>query len=129
MEPEREKNQLRQAADKCEKRKHPRFSVDLRVEYYKLGSITKHDANAMNASLGGLLLNFSEPLRIGQHLRLKIILSSGLFKRSIEAITKVAWGAIHLEGGGGDYRAGVIFLNASPKDKRKLQKFLLGVSQ
>ena len=37
-----------------EKKKHPRFSVDLPVEYYKLGSMVKHEGKAMNASLFGL---------------------------------------------------------------------------
>jgi hypothetical protein len=62
METEGQKNQPRHGTVNFEKRKHPRFSVDLPVEYYKLGSLVKHDGKAMNASQGGFLLYFSEPL-------------------------------------------------------------------
>ena len=112
-----------------EKRKHPRFSVDLPVEYYKLGSLVKHDGKAMNASQGGLLLYFSEPLQIGQYLRLKLFLPSGFRSSTIETLAEVAWTDIHLDEGWGDYRTGVRFFDTSPEGMSKLKKFLLMLSQ
>jgi len=58
METEAQKNQPHYETVNVEKRKHQRFSVDLPVEYYKLGSLVKHDGKAMKASQGGLLLKF-----------------------------------------------------------------------
>jgi c-di-GMP-binding flagellar brake protein YcgR len=129
METEGEKNQPLHGTVNFEKRKHPRFSVDLPVEYYKLGSLIKHDGKAMNASQGGLLLYFSEPLEIGQHLRLKLFLSSASASSAIETIAEVAWRDIHLDEGWGDYRTGVRFFDTSPEDMSKLKEFLLGFSQ
>jgi hypothetical protein len=129
METEGQKNQPRHGTVNFEKRKHPRFSVDFPVEYYKLGSPIKHDGKAMNASQGGLLLYFSEPLQIGQYLRLKLFLSSGSTLNAIETIAGVAWTDIHLGEGWGDYRTGVKFFDTSPEDMSKLKKFLLRLPQ
>ncbi len=112
-----------------EKRKHPRFSVDLPVEYYKLGSLVKHDGKAVNASQGGLLLYFSELLPIGLYLRLKLFLPSGHKRSAIETIAEVTWADTHCGEGGGDCRTGVRFFDTSPEDMSKLKKFLLGLSQ
>ena len=129
METQGEKNQPSHGTGDFEKRRHPRFSVDLPVEYYKFGSPVKHDGKAMNASQGGLLLYSSEPLPIGLYLRLKLSLPSGSKLRAIEAIVKVAWTDIHLDEGWADYRSGVKFFDTSSKDMSKLKKFLLGLSQ
>jgi hypothetical protein len=129
METEGQKNQPRYGTVNFEKRKHPRFSVDLPIEYYKLGSLVKHDGKTMNASQGGLLLYFSEPVQIGQYLRLKLFLSSGSTLSAIETIAEVAWTDIHLDEGWGDYRTGVRFFDPSPEDMSKLKKFLLALSQ
>ena len=127
METDEQKNQPRRGTVNFEKRKHPRFSVDLPVEYYKLGSLIKHDGKAMNVSQGGLSLYFSEPLQIGQYLRLNLFLSSGSTLSAIETIAEVAWTDIHLDEGG-DYRTGVRFFDTLPEDMRKLMKVLLSLS-
>jgi c-di-GMP-binding flagellar brake protein YcgR len=129
METEGQKNQPRYGTVNFERRKYPRFSVDFPVEYYKLGSLVKHDGKALNASQGGLLLYFSGLLQIGLYLRLKLFLSSGSTLGAIEAIAEVAWTDIHLGEGWGDYRTGVRFSDISPEDMSKLKKFLLGLPQ
>ncbi len=63
METEGQKKPPRYGIVNFERRKYPRFSVDLPVEYYKIGSPVKHKGRAMNASQAGLLLyiSFSKP--------------------------------------------------------------------
>ncbi len=112
-----------------EKRKHPRFSVDLPVEYNKIGSPLKLNGKAMNISQGGLLLYFSEPLQIGQYLALKLFLSPGLALSTIETIAEVTWTDISVDETWEYYRTGVKFLDISPEDFSKLKKFLLGLSE
>ena len=129
MKNEEKETKPRYGTVNFEKRKHPRFSMDLPVEYYKIGSLVKHTGKAMNTSQGGLLLYFSEPLEIGQYLRLKLFLSSGSRLSAIETIAEVAWTDIHLGEGWGDYRTGVRFFDTSPEDMSKLKKSLLGLSQ
>ena len=103
--------------------------MDLPVEYYKVGSLVKHDGKAMNASQGGLLLYSSEPLPIGLYLRLKLSWVPVSKLSAIEAIAEVVWADIEGHEHGGDCRTGVKFSEASSKDMSKLKEFLLGLSQ
>ena len=69
-----------------EKRKHPRFNIDLPVEYYEIDSATHRDGQAINASEGGLLLYLPEQMEIGQYLRLKLFFTSGSELNTIEML-------------------------------------------
>ena len=106
-----------------ERRKHPRFSIDLPVEYDRVDSPV-HLGRAIDASEGGLLIVLPERLEIGQHLRLRLFLSMGPELDTIEALTQVVWMEVCLAQKKGDYRSGVKFLSISPEDFRKLKDFL-----
>jgi len=106
-----------------EKRKHPRFSIDLPVEYWLINNPKSRPSHTLNVSEGGLLVHFSEPPEIGQDLRLKLFIDSGPDLNSVEAIVQVVWKEIPL-GKDGDYRAGVKFVDISAEDMDKLKNFL-----
>ena len=64
MKKEEEKEtKLRYGTVNFEKRKHPRFSIDLPVEYSRTDLFVKH-GRAINASEGGLLLYLPEQVEI-----------------------------------------------------------------
>ncbi len=128
METQEEEHKPSHGTGNFERRRHPRVSVDLPVEYYKFGSLVKHDGKAMNASEGGLLLCSSEPLPTGLYLRLKLSLPSGCKLGAIEAIAEVAWTDIQEEGGR-DCQSGVRFFESSPMDMGELKEFLLRLLQ
>lgn len=107
-----------------ERRKHPRFSIDLPVEYERVDSPVHLTGRAIDASEGGLLIVLPERVEIGQHLRLRLFLSMGPDLNTIEALTQVVWMEVCLAQKQGDYRSGVKFLNISPEDFRKLKDFL-----
>jgi len=107
-----------------ERRKHPRFNIDLPVEYYQIDSTSHHNGRAMNASEGGLLLYLPEQMETGQYLRLKLFFSSGSELNAAEMLVKVAWVEFHLEKDLGDYRTGVRFIDISPEDMSRLKNFL-----
>lgn len=107
-----------------EKRGYQRFSVDLPIEYYQVNSPISHAGRVINASEGGLLVYLPEKLEIGQHLRLKLFFVSGSDLNTIEVLSEVVWGDIHLEKDFGDYRFGVKFLDISTEDVDRLKKFL-----
>ena len=111
-----------------EKRRYPRFSVDLPVEYTRKDLVVKQ-GRVINASEGGLLANFPEQMEIGQHLRLKLFLTSGSELNMMEIVNQVAWMDIHLGEVWGDYRCGVKFIDISPEDMSKLKNFLGSFSQ
>jgi len=106
-----------------EKRKHPRFSIDLPVEYWKVADGGSHPGHTGNISEGGLLLYLPEQIEIGQNLKLRLYIDSGLDFISIEALAEVVWK--DLRGGEkGEYRSGVKFMDISPKNMENLKNFL-----
>jgi c-di-GMP-binding flagellar brake protein YcgR len=112
-----------------ERRKYPRFNVNLPIEYYRIDSPISHTGNALNISEGGLLIYFPEEMEIGQHLKLKLFLASGSEMNTIETLVEVVWIDIHPGRDWGDYRTGVRFFNISTEDMEKLKNFLVSLSQ
>jgi c-di-GMP-binding flagellar brake protein YcgR len=107
-----------------ERRRHPRFAIDLPVEYYRADSIKPQTGRAINVSEGGLLIYFSEKMEIGQQLKVKLFFASGARLNSIECLVEVVWNDLHLGEGWGDYRSGVTFIDITPVDLDRLKKFL-----
>jgi hypothetical protein len=108
-----------------ERRRHPRFSIDLPIEYHLIPSSISHTGRALNASEGGLLVYLSQPVEIGQHLKMKLFFASGSDLNSIEVLAEVVWMDIHLGKERGDYRCGVKFADISQDDFNKLKNFLI----
>ena len=106
-----------------EKRQHPRFSIDLPVECWKTDDPKSHPGHTGNVSEGGLLLYFPKELEIGQNLRLKLYIDSGLDFISVEALAEVAWKDLCLKETG-EYKMGVKFVQISAKDRANLRNFL-----
>lgn len=111
-----------------EKRRHPRFTVDLPLEYYRVSSAGPEAGRAVNASEGGLLVYFPEEVRVGDLLRLRLFFSIGSGLSSIEMLVEIAWVDLHLGREWGDYRSGVKFVDISPEDLDKLKSFLKNLS-
>ena len=108
-----------------EKRRHPRFSVDLPVEYWPVNKSRSRPGRMIDVGEGGLLLHLSEPLEIGQNLGLNLFIDIGPDLASIEALVQVevVWKDLYLEKDG-DYRVGVKFVDISSEDMDKLKTFL-----
>ncbi len=111
-----------------ERRKYPRFSIDLPIEYHPVQSPVNRVGRALNASEGGLLVYLPEKVEIGQHLGLKLFFHSGSSMNTIEMIGEVMWIDIHLEMNWGDYRTGLKLIDISPEDLKRLKDFLLSLT-
>ena len=127
MREEEKKNRPRYGTVNFEKRKHPRFDVDLPIEYVRTGLVANR-GEALNASEGGLLVYFPEEMEVGQHLSLKLFFSSGSELTTIETLVQVVWTDIHLGQDRQDYRAGLKFADISPGDLEMLRNFLRSLS-
>jgi c-di-GMP-binding flagellar brake protein YcgR len=112
-----------------ERRKYPRFSVDLPVEYDRVDSTAGITSRALNIGEGGLLIYFPEQVEVGQRLRLRLFFSVGSELNIIEVLAKVAWVDIQIDEGWGDVRTGVKFVDISLDDMNKLKSFVKGLSQ
>jgi c-di-GMP-binding flagellar brake protein YcgR len=120
-------NKSRYGTVNFEKRKHPRFSVDLPVEYSRADLLADH-GRATNASEGGLLLYLPEQMEIGNPLRLKLFFTMGSELNAIETLVEVVWVDVHLGKDWGDYRTGVRFVEISTEEMGKLKSFLKSLS-
>jgi c-di-GMP-binding flagellar brake protein YcgR len=106
-----------------ERRRRPRFSVDLPIEYSLLEFPRKNRGLAENASEGGLMLFLGQQLEVGQGLRIKIFFHSDPHLHSIEVVAEVVWTELPF-GKEGDHRCGVRFTEIPPDDLVKLRSFL-----
>ncbi len=111
-----------------EKRKYPRFAIDLPVEYHAVAFSENHPGRAINASEGGLLIVLPERAEVGSHLRLKLFFAFGTEMTTIEVVAQVVWTDLHLGVEWGDYATGVRFAEISPEDLTKLKSFLRSLS-
>jgi len=127
VEKEERETKRRYGTVNFEKRKHPRFSVDLPAEYNR-AELSVNQGRATNASEGGLLLYLPERIEIGNLLRLKLFFSMGSELHNIESLVEVVWTDIHLGKNWGDYRTGVRFVDISGEDMGKLRSFLRSLS-
>lgn len=128
METEEKEAKNRVGIVNSEKRKYPRFIIDLPIEFHPITSSISHNGLAINASEGGLLLYLPERIETGQYLRVKIFFSSSNGLNAIEALTEVLWKDILMEKGWGECRCGVKFIDISSEDMTKLKPFLRGLS-
>ncbi len=107
-----------------ERRKYPRSTIDLRVDYQPIDASLTQAGQAANLSEGGLLIFVPEKLEVDQHLKIRVFLTGGSQPRMIECIGAVAWIDLHLKEGWVEYRCGVRFVEISPADIIKLKTFL-----
>jgi c-di-GMP-binding flagellar brake protein YcgR len=112
-----------------ERRKYPRFSIDLPIEYHAIDSPVNHTGRALNASEGGLLVYLPEKMSVGQRLALKLFFHCGAQMNIIEMIGEVIWIDIHLEMNWGDYRTGLKLIDISPENLKRLKDFLLSLTK
>ena len=107
-----------------EKRKHPRFLLNLPIEYYHMDdSPIGYSGHSINASEGGLLIFLHERLKAGQHLNLKIFYYSGSNLLTIETTVQVMW-VDELSGKGGEWPHGVKFVSITQQDLQQFKSFL-----
>ena len=106
-----------------ERRKNPRFSIDLPVEYWKIDRSISGLSRTGDISEGGLLFYISEQIEVGQELNLKLFFNSDLGFKSIEAGVQVAWRDSCFEKESG-CRVGLKFVEISAGDMKKLKIFL-----
>jgi c-di-GMP-binding flagellar brake protein YcgR len=129
MEKEKEQTESHIGIVNLERRKYPRFTVNLPIEYLRLDSSTRYTGRVLNASEGGLLLYLPEQMEMGQDLKIKLFFTSGVELNTVELLAQVVWTDIHLGKGWGDYRTGVKFIDISSENLNQLKNFLRILSQ
>ena len=113
----------------ADRRKHPRFNVDLPVKYNRTSFFSKH-GRTINASEGGLLVHLPDEIALGQRLTLKLFYYSRSQLNIIEPSVEIIWRTVHLKKDfTWDYRTGVRFVDVPQKDMIKFKNFLVSSNQ
>jgi hypothetical protein len=106
-----------------EERRHPRFMVELPVEYRRSNDSRLRPGHTVNFSEDGFMVLVSEQMETGEDLEMKIYFSSASGLVTIAAIVKVIWADIEAKEGV-YYRVGVCYVDISPADMENLKGFL-----
>jgi len=107
-----------------EKRKHPRFSVELPLDYSLIDGKGTYGGIVSNASQGGLLVYLPEKIEIGTLLKIEIFYVKGLELDTIKAIAKVVWSDLAAMESWGEHRYGLQFQSIDEKDFSRLVNLL-----
>ncbi len=106
-----------------ERRKYPRFSIELPAEYRKFENSESHPAHTRDVGEGGVLLYISDQIEIGEVLSLKLSFPPGWERNSLQGRVQVVWKDFRFEKEG-DCRTGVKFVEIPPEDLTSLKVFL-----
>jgi c-di-GMP-binding flagellar brake protein YcgR len=111
-----------------ERRKHPRFRLELPLDY-SIESIECYGGVAANASKGGLLVYLPEAILVGTLLKIEILFVKGSELNSIRASAKVVWSDLAPKEIWGEYRYGLEFKSFQEGDLQKLRRLLKEVGE
>jgi c-di-GMP-binding flagellar brake protein YcgR len=117
-------SQTRMGVLSIEKRKYPRFSVELPLNYSRAEVKEILGGMVANASEGGLLVYLPERMEIGAFLKIEIFYVRGLELDTIKAVAKVVWCDFAARESWGEHRYGLQFQYIDQKDLSRLTTLL-----
>lgn len=111
-----------------EKRRFPRFTVDLPLKYSEVKVRKKQGGIAHDASEGGLLVYLQEKFPIGSRLKIEVFFSHGFRLTPIKAEAEIVWADIRGPEDWGEFKYGLKFVNIGKDDYSKLKWLLDSLS-
>ena len=112
-----------------EKRKYPRFSVELPLDYSRVDGKETLGGMVANASEGGLLVYLPERIEIGASFKIAIFYVRGLELDTIKAVAKVVWCDLAARESWGEHRYGLQFQSIDENDFNRLTALLKEVGK
>lgn len=112
-----------------EKRKHPRFSVELPLDYSRVEGKATFGGMVANASEGGLLVYLPERVDVGTLLKIELFYVKELELDTIKAIVKVVWSDMAARESWGEHRYGLKFESIDERDFNRLMDLLKEVGK
>jgi len=116
--------QIKKGALAIEKRRHPRYSVELPLDYSRVDEKDTYGGIVANASEGGVLVYLPERLPMGALLNMEIIYVNGLQLETIKAVAKVVWADLATMESLGEHRYGLQFQSIDEANFRRLTSLL-----
>jgi len=103
-----------------ERRKHPRYSVELPLSYSRVDDRELFGGIVMNASGGGILVYLPERMEIGAVLKIEIFYLKGFELDTIKAVAKTVWNDLADKVSPGEHRYGLEFQYIDEKNYHRL---------
>lgn len=112
-----------------ERRKHPRFNVELPLDYFRIENKENHGGIVANASEMGILVYLPEDIEVGTLLSTEIFYVNGLELDSIRALAKIVWADLPARKTWGEHRYGLQFRSIDKKNLNKLKNLFKEVGR
>jgi len=109
-----------------EKRRYPRFLMDLPLEYRLIDIFRAHGALVVNASEAGLLIKSVENIPIGANLDILVLFPKEFELVNFEVLAEVVWNNTYLKESWKGYQCGLNFTSIKEQDRWKLRQLLRG---
>ena len=115
-----------------ERRSHPRFIVDLPLEYRDVNDSCLRGAIVVNVSDGGVLIESPRDIPVGTELNITVLFPKGFRLDDFKVVAKIVWKKPYRKGDWqgnqhwGGYQYGLEFIQISDEDRWKLNSLLGG---
>ncbi len=123
---ELKKYQSKQKSDKQDRRKYPRFILDLPLEYRTMSAPRAQGGLVVNVSEVGLLIRSIKNMTIGTELKIAVIFPKGYELANFQVLAKIVWKEPLWEEDWEGYEYGLQFIQILEEDLRKLRQILSG---
>ena len=107
-----------------ERRRHPRFNLELPLDYFRIHDKENYGGIVANASQVGILVYLPERMEMGTMLKTEIFYAKGLELDSIKAVGKVVWADLPARKTWGEHRYGLQFTSIDKGNLGKLRSLL-----
>lgn len=114
---------------RIERRRYPRMSLDLPLEYRVINASYAHGGLVVNASEVGLLINSIKNIPIGSKLNIAVLFLKGFELTNFEVLAEIIWKDLCWEEDWEGYRYGLKFIKILEEDCGKLKQILSGEFQ
>ena len=118
--------------NKKERRKYPRFFIDLPIQYRDMDSSCLRGATLVNASEGGFLIETVRDIPVGTELNITVLFPKGFELANFKVTAKIVWKGPYWKGDWKrnqyweGYQYGLEFIQISDEDRWKLDSLLGG---
>ena len=128
-ETEKDESQIKEGIFVVERRKCPRFVVEIPFDYSCVDAAEENGGISTNVSEGGLLVYLPEVIKKGALLKIVILFMKGSELNTIKGIAKVVWCDLAAKVAWGEHRYGLEFQSFNKGSLEKLKILLKEVAE
>lgn len=110
-------------------RRHPRYILELPVEYRMVNTLEVHAGMVINVSQSGLLIHSGRDLPAGTSMNVAVMFFKGFELTNIDAIAEIVWKSICCEEKWKGFEYGLEIIQMKEEELLKLKELLKGQFQ